>query len=250
MDLLIENPKDGTLLALIPEGEFLAGGAGSDEGKGTFKVRIPAYYLALHTITNAQYARFLNEEKPKKEDQDKWIDLDSSCYVRLMGKSYEAYGGKENHPVVQVSWYGAEAYCKWAGLRLPTELEWEKGSRGTDGREYPWGKEWDQNKCRNSMNKGNEQTCEVWKYEAGCSPWGLYQMAGNVWEWCADWYESGDYDRYKRGDLASPKSGSSRVLRGGSWFLDLTDLFRCADRDDRGPAYRSYLNGFRGARAF
>jgi formylglycine-generating enzyme len=247
--ILVENKIDGSLLLLVPGGKFLVGGPDRYEGLGKFEVELPPYYLAMCPVTNAQYARFLNARRPSDSDLEKWIRLDSDCFVRKTGSKYEAYGGKGYHPVVNVSWYGSEAYCEWAGVRLPSELEWEKGARGVDGREYPWGVKWDARKCRNRENKGNETTCSVWCYPSGCSYWGHYQMSGNVWEWCVNAFEGGAYARYKRGDLSSRSGGAdaSRVLRGGAWGEDDPVAFRCVYSINYHPAYHHYF-GFRVAR--
>ena len=270
----IINEKDGTQLVLIPEGEFLAGGPGSDEGYDpealmnnqfaeflasgpgakeggghSFPVRLPAYYMALYPVTNIQYAQFLSQVQPSISELREWINCEPHSPIRRsdwnvakqVGRMiFESYGN--DLPVVNVTWYGANAYAKWAGLRLPSELEWEKGARGVDGREYPWGNTWDESKC-NSQGKGSVQN-----YPDGRSPWGLYQMSGNILEWCEDWYDRDAYNRYRLGKLGSPSKGTCRVLRGGFWNLDDPKFFRGAYRGYLPPEARNFNFGFRLAR--
>ena len=224
----ITNKKDGSVLVLIPAGKFLA-------SQAKFPVHLPAYYLAVYPVTNAQYKRF----------------VESTGYAPPPGV---VPPDKLDHPVTSVTWDDAAAYCRWAGVRLPTELEWEKGARGVDGRDFPWGTAWDAAKCRNKANCGvlpnaGIGTCSVTSYLEGASPWGVMHMSGNVWQWCAEWFEDVAYNRYKAGDLSLPAKGTNRILRGAPWSEAGPDAFR-SDFRVNGPGNTRANNlGFRVAKS-
>jgi formylglycine-generating enzyme required for sulfatase activity len=254
-DLFYRNAVDGYEMVLVPAGKAVFGSRDNDPDaldreKPQFAAELPDYYLGLYCVTNAQYAAFLSAAQPSDGDLEKWVLLDSDCHVVRSGSGYRVDDGERygDHPVVQVSWYGAEAYCEWAGLRLPSELEWEKGARGTEGEVYPWGNEWKAEYCRHAGNRGSERTCRVWEYPDGVSVWGCYNMSGNVWEWCADWHAQEVYKSYAKGDLRPPSTGSYKVVRGGSWLFDFPRYFRAANRSHSDPSYRYYALGFRCAR--
>lgn len=216
------DPRDFDQMIEIPAGEFLYG----EEKK---RIRLERFYIGKYPVTNTQYKRFLdaNPEYPVPYADKDWArpynwDSEKRMYPE----------GKANHPVVLVTWHDAQAYCAWLKettgreFRLPTEEEWEKAARGTDGREWPWGDEFSGDKA-NTSESGIGGTTPVGCYPDGASPYGCLDMAGNVWEWTASEYE-----------------GVLRVLRGGSW--DCSQLLaRCACRDGVVPDFWSSDVGFR-----
>ncbi|MBN1582339.1 MAG: formylglycine-generating enzyme family protein [Anaerolineae bacterium] len=229
-------------LCLVPAGTFLMGSKGGEGHRSEHpqhRVYLDGYYVGRYPVTNAQYALFVQESGHRVPYQEgEWVR--SYCWNL---KKQRPPIGKETHPVVLVDWNDAMAYCQWAALRLPTEAEWEKAARGTDGRRHPWGDQWDKTKCNLWTGKGWETT-PVDAYPQGASPYGVLDMVGNVEEWCADWYDGSYYAHSPDRNPQGPESGTCRVLRGGSW-LDLLILARCAFRHWNLPAGRLDLVGFR-----
>ena len=218
-------------LCLVPAGEFQMGspeGAGYDDERPQHTVYLDGYYVGRYPVTVAQFRRFLSEAGHTPES--------SNCLK-----------GQDDHPVVYVSWHDATAYGEWAGLRLPAEAEWEKAARGTDGRVYPWGNEApDRSLCNFGRNEGGRTP--VGKYSPqGDSPYDCADMAGDAWEWCGDWKDSGYYVSSPSKNPTGPSSGGSRVVRGGSWYDD-PFFVRCAYRNGGGPDITNLTLGFRCAR--
>jgi formylglycine-generating enzyme required for sulfatase activity len=233
---LVVNEKEGSVLVEVPAGEFEMG----DGKKGDcpkHRVYLDRYWIGIYCVSNRQYERFVREtghRAPGKAD-----------YGNPAWQNGRCPEGKLDHPVVCVSWEDAVAYAKWAGCSLPSEAQWEKAARGPRGLIYPWGDEWDEKECRNDRNKGSEQTSVVWGYPMGCSGHGTYNQSGNVWEWCADWWDEGYHAKGPTKNPKGPETGSYRVYRGGSWWNDDPSYFRGAYRGRNVPSDRDDGLGFR-----
>ena len=228
----------------IPAGEFLMGSDPEKDGWADYtevpqhRVNLSEYWLGRTPVTNAQYAVFT---------------LSTGAKVPEHWRNNQPPQDLLDHPVVFVSWHEAVACCEWlsqqTGRRvgLPTETQWEKAARGTDGRLYPWGSE-APDAARCNFNRNN-QTTPVGQYTPlGDSPYGCVDMAGNVLEWCADWYEDKYYLQSPADNPPGPDTGEQRVLRGSSCF-DSAPFVRAARRAHTRPAFSRYLWGFRCALA-
>jgi len=233
-------PPTTSPMVYIPAGWFWMGCSPNDNQckdseKPYHKVYLDAYYIDLNDVTVDEYNKCVNAGGCTQLDVNDCLIWNGSS--RVKGGSLGAEFQKGNHPVVCVDWNQANSYCQWAGKRLPTEAEWEKAARGTDGRIYPWGNEWDASKaCYNQSS-----TCAVGSYPQGASPYGVLDMAGNVWNWCRDWYDANYYANSPDHNPTGPDSGSIHVLRGGS-FNNLegmrssyrSDYYFTNGYDDRG----------------
>lgn len=238
--------KDGKEMVLVPAGEFLMGSSDLelevflrthpswklewlDIEQPQHRVTLDDFYIDKTEVTNAEYKRFVDAtgHPPPRH----W-------------ENGEIPAGQENYPVVNVHLPDdAQAYAAWAGKRVPTEAEWEKAARGTDGRIYPWGNDWDPEKA-NVLGSKYNGPAPVGSYPEGASPYGALDMAGNVWEWCSDWYAADYYVSSPLRNPQGPSEGDFRVVRGGSWF-DPPEYARCAFRYGLYPRRLFPIRGFR-----
>jgi formylglycine-generating enzyme required for sulfatase activity len=251
-----QAPTAPSQMVYVPAGKFLMGsnddhvlqatewcGCGKDQFVDELymhEVYVSAFYIDKYEVTNRQFLAF----------------ADAAGYVTDAEKKYEANTwrtaftpGKEDHPVVWMTWNDASAYCQWAGKRLPTEAEWEKAARGDDARLWPWGNEWDN--TRLNMKQGMRgTTTKVGSFPGGASPYGAMDMGGNTWEWVNDWHS---FTYYQNGvdrdqDPKGPEGGEDRVLRGGAFNNGMHDV-RCANRHRGGQMGYAPDHGFRCAKS-
>jgi formylglycine-generating enzyme required for sulfatase activity len=218
----------GHPLCHVPAGPFRMGSdrrGGADE-RPEHEVTLAAYWMDRDPVTNAQFRVF----------------AEATAFAGRAWREIPDFENKPDHPVVNVSWDDANAYAAWCGKRLPTEAEWEKAARGPDGRRYPWGDDWDADRC----NVESRGTKPVGAFENGASPYGCRDMAGNVWDWCEDWYDANWYRAAERSaeNPTGPTHGVSRVVRGGSWLLNPA-LARAANRYHAPPRDQNDVLGFR-----
>lgn len=228
-------------IVLIPKGPFIMGSTESDvkwvvakffseslewylDETPAHEVFLDAYYIDKYEVTNEEFIKFRETVKGR---EPKFMD--------------EPRFNKLNHPVVGISWREAKEYCQWAGKRLPTEAEWEKAARGADGRYYPWGNEPDPTLANvRGLEDENRYTAPFGDYEDGKSPFGVHDLAGNVWEWTADWYLPYEGNR-QESDLYGELL---KVIKGGSWKSNM-DLARSAIRGKAIPGQPQNYIGFR-----
>ena len=240
--------KDGAPMVLVPEGVFPMGvpkaarDGGIDE-RPNHDVFLDTFYIDKYEVTNGRYLQFVTEtghrtpQHPSDPQKGIWQG-------NIMPESII------DLPVINVDWYDADAYCKWAGKRLPTEAEWEKAAKGPNDWRFPWGdvEPTDRHLNYNQVTwRGEATLVPVGIYEKGKSPYGAYDMAGNVWEWVADWYEADYYSKSPDRNPKGPQTGGYKVLRSSGWQGE-TPQARIFTRIRSKPLDRNHSTGFRCAK--
>lgn len=250
---LAENKVKWSEMILIPDGKFIMG-TGNDEfipeETPQHEVFLDAFYIDKFEVTNAQYWEFLRSIK-ETGDHSKCYpgepkNKDHTPGTPNTGWDYPYYDYPD-YPVSRIDWYDAYAYAAWAGKRLPTEAEWEKASRGPDGRRYPWGNVWDSKQC----NVGPDAPLSVGSFESGKSVYGCLDVIGSLSEWCSDWYHPEYYHNSPSVNPKGPETSTGvRIIKGGSLFAPYAYKMRCAVRMFGKPEDRNKSIGFRCAKDY
>jgi sulfatase modifying factor 1 len=236
--------KDGAPMVLIPEGPFPMGVPHGDRDGGRDEyprhdVFVNNFYIDKFELTNGRYLEFVKAANHR-------VPQNPKNATRNLWQGDTITESLTDRPVVNVDWADANAYCQWAGKRLPTEAEWEKAAKGTADRRFPWGNVEPTNKHLNFNQQwiGEKTLMPVGSYELGKSPFGVYDMAGNVWEWVNDWYDAKYYEKSPAKNPTGPETGTKRVLRGSGWQNE-TPTVRIFTRVDSDPTIRNESTGFR-----
>lgn len=250
---LEKNRDKWSEMILIPAGKFIMGSKEDEfipEETPQHEVYLDAYYIDKYEVTNALYWEFLQYINETGDH--------SKCYPQEPKDKNHApgtlhtnwdypYYDYPDYPVSRVDWYDAYAYAAWAGKRLPTEAEWEKAARGTDGRRYPWGNVWDSTLA----NVGPSGSLKIGSYETGKSIYGCYDVIGSVSEWCNDWYHPEYYQKSPSMNPQGPDySTGVRIIKGASLFAPYAYKMRCAVRIFGKPEDRNKSIGFRCAKDY
>lgn len=259
--------NDYALMIMIPEGTFRMGSTFAEItetleeckqydntcGLWWFEDEYPdnliylkTYWIDLFEVTNEKYLEFVKQTGHRPA-------LDASCETPNCQKGNLWRGNSfperiRDQPVTQVNWYDADAYCKWRGKRLPTEAEWEKAARGPGGNKYPWGNSSPKGRATYSRKwRGVYTMTDVGSYSTGVSVYGVFDMAGNAWEWVSDWYGRKHYSYIAKENPQGPAEGELKVVRGGSW-VNYPDTLRSAGRRWSRPEVLFNDTGFRCAK--
>jgi formylglycine-generating enzyme required for sulfatase activity len=237
--------KDDMTMLYVPAGEFEMGASdvvGSGDEIPQHSVFLDGYWIDQTEVTNRMYSIFLKEKSNDVEGGVNSMDVILGD-IRQNGNTWAPLKGYEDYPAIYVSWYGAKAYCEWAGGRLPTEAEWEKAARGENGNIYPWGNTQPSSVLLN-YDRNIGDTTKAGSYPDGDSPYGALDMAGNVLEWVNDHYGEKYYQNSPASNPPGPDSGGSLVARGGAWDNGAFNV-RSIDRYAFVPSFRSDKVGFR-----
>ena len=254
MEEALKNNRDKwEEMVLVPAGEFAMGSTEEDYIQVEMPqhtVNLDAYYIDKYEVTNAKYWEFL-EYMERTGDHSKCSPTEPLNKNHLPGNPYRGYEYKyynyPDWPVTRIDWYDAYAYAAWAGKRLPTEAEWEKAARGTDGRRFPWGNVWDIKFC--NVGEADHLPITVGSFEEGNSVYGCYDMTGSVSEWCNDWYHPEYYYNSPKKNPKGPLEGTGkRIIKGGSMFAQNVYKLRCAVRMFGEPSDRNKSVGLRCAK--